>query len=197
MLTVEESQENFSSPSTVSSNHGSPKSILPSKSSIQDNINIDLIFVKSLLKILYENKKFPDYYSKVKTNQDFHFTIFVQPAIPLLDYLRRILNFLKLDFSTLIIAMIYIDRICREKVFLNEFNVHRIMVIAIYIAYIYNEDKTYDNNYLSLVSGMSKNEIVTLEEDFLELIEFKLFINDSLYNQYKDCVLRDYINSKD
>ena len=133
----------------------------------------------------------------MKTNQDFHFTIFVQPAIPLLDYLRRILNFLKLDFSTLIIAMIYIDRICREKVFLNEFNVHRIMVIAIYIAYIYNEDKTYDNNYLSLVSGMSKNEIVTLEEDFLELIEFKLFINDSLYNQYKDCVLRDYINSKD
>ena len=93
--------------------------------------------------------------------------------------------------------MIYIDRICREKVFLNEFNVHRIMVISIYIAYIYNEDKTYDNNYLSLVSGMSKNEIVTLEEDFLELIEFKLFINDSLYNQYKDCVLRDYINSKD
>ena len=197
MLTVEESQENFSSPSTVSSNHGSPKSILPSKASIQDNINIDLIFVKSLLKILYENKKLPDYYNKVKTNQDFHFTIFVQPAIPLLDYLRRILNFLKLDFSTLIIAMIYIDRICREKVFLNEFNVHRIMVIAIYIAYIYNEDKTYDNNYLSLVSGMSKNEIVTLEEDFLGLIEFKLFINDSLYNQYKDCVLRDYINSKD
>ena len=93
--------------------------------------------------------------------------------------------------------MIYIDRICREKVFLNEFNVHRIMVISIYIAYIYNEDKTYDNNYLSLISGMSKNEIVTLEEDFLELIEFKLFINDSLFNQYKECVLSDYLNSKD
>ena len=197
MLTVDESQENFSSPSTVSSNQGSPKSILPSKASIPDNINIDFIFVKSLLKILSENKKLPDYYTRIKSNKDFHFTIFIKPAIPLLDYLRRILTFLKLDFSTLIIAMIYIDRICREKVFLNEFNVHRIMVISIYIAYIYNEDKTYDNNYLSLVSGMSKNEIVTLEEDFLELIEFKLFINDSLFNQYKDCVLRDYLNSKD
>ena len=197
MLTVDESQENFSSPSTVSSNHGSPKSILPSKASIPDNINIDLIFVKSLLKILSENKKLADYYTRIKSNKDFHFTIFIQPAISLLDYLRRILTFLKLDFSTLIIAMIYIDRICREKVFLNEFNVHRIMVISIYIAYIYNEDKTYDNNYLSLVSGMSKNEIVTLEEDFLELIEFKLFINDSLFNQYKDCVLSDYLNSKD
>ena len=197
MLTVEDLQENFSSPSTVSSNHGSPKSLSQPKNGIQEPINIGLIFVKSLLKILSENKQSPDYYSKIKKSQDFHFTILIQPAIPLLDYLRRILNFLKLDFSTLIIALIYIDRICREKVFLNEFNIHRIMVIAIYIAYTYNEDKTYDNNYLSLVSGMNKNEIVTLEEDFLELIEFKLFVDDELYNQYKDCIFKEYFNSKD
>ena len=197
MLTVEDLQENFSSPSTVSSNHGSPKSLSQPKNGIQEPINIGLIFVKSLLKILSENKQSPDYYSKIKKSQDFHFTILIQPAIPLLDYLRRILNFLKLDFSTLIIALIYIDRICREKVFLNEFNIHRIMIIAIYIAYTYNEDKTYDNNYLSLVSGMNKNEMVTLEEDFLELIEFKLFVDDELYNQYKDCIFKEYFNSKD
>ena len=197
MLTVEDLQENFSSPSTVSSNHGSPKSLSQPKNGIQEPINIGLIFVKSLLKILSENKQSPDYYSKIKKSQDFHFTILIQPATPLLDYLRRILNFLKLDFSTLIIALIYIDRICREKVFLNEYNIHRIMVIAIYIAYTYNEDKTYDNNYLSLVSGMNKNEMVTLEEDFLELIEFKLFVDDELYNQYKDCIFKEYFNSKD
>ena len=197
MLTVEDLQENFSSPSTVSSNHGSPKSLSQPKNGIQEPINIGLIFVKSLLKILSENKQSPDYYSKIKKSQDFHFTILIQPTIPLLDYLRRILNFLKLDFSTLIIALIYIDRICREKVFLNEFNIHRIMVIAIYIAYTYNEDKTYDNNYLSLVSGMNKNEMVTLEEDFLELIEFKLFVDDELYNQYKDCIFKEYFNSRD
>ena len=197
MLTVEDLQENFSSPSTVSSNHGSPKSLSQPKNGIQEPINIGLIFVKSLLKILSENKQSPDYYSKIKKSQDFHFTILIQPAIPLLDYLRRILNFLKLDFSTLIIALIYIDRICREKVFLNEYNIHRIMVIAIYIAYTYNEDKTYDNNYLSLVSGMNKNEMVTLEEDFLELIEFKLFVDDELYNQYKDCIFKEYFNSRD
>ena len=93
--------------------------------------------------------------------------------------------------------MIYIDRICREKVFLNEFNIHRIMVIAIYIAYTFNEDIIYNNDYLSLVSGMSKNEIVTLEEDFLELIEFRLFVNDEVYKQYKDCILKEYIAIND
>ena len=93
--------------------------------------------------------------------------------------------------------MIYIDRVCKKKVFLNEFNIHRIMIIAIYIAYTYNEDIIYDNNYLSLVSGMSKNEIVTLEEDFLELIEFNLFVKDEIYEQYKNCVLNDYFSIKD
>ena len=93
--------------------------------------------------------------------------------------------------------MIYIDRVCKKKVFLNEFNIHRIMIIAIYIAYTYNEDIIYDNNYLSLVSGMSKNEIVTLEEDFLELIEFNLFVTDEIYEQYKNCVLNDYFSIKD
>ena len=197
MLTVEESQENFSSPSTVSSYHGSPNSQLQTKNSNQNELNIDFIFAKSLLNILSVNKKSPDYYEKIKTNKDFHFTVLMQPGLSLLNYLRRILHFLKLDFSTLIIAMIYIDRICKEKVFLNEFNIHRIMIIAIYIAYSYNEDKTYDNNYLSLVSGMSKNEILTLEEDFLELIEFKLFVNDEVYHQYKEYIFKEFFNSKD
>ena len=197
MLTVEESQENFSSPSTVSSYHGSPNSQLQTKNSIQNELNIDFIFAKSLLNILSVNKKSPDYYEKIKSNKDFHFTVLMQPGLSLLNYLRRILHFLKLDFSTLIIAMIYIDRICKEKVFLNEFNIHRIMIIAIYIAYIYNEDKKYDNNYVSLVSGMSKDEIITLEEDFLELIEFKLFVNDEVYHQYKEYIFKEFFNSKD
>ena len=92
--------------------------------------------------------------------------------------------------------MIYIDRICKEKVFLNEYNVHRIIVIAIYIAYTYNEDIIFDNNYLSLVSGMNKNEILTLEEDFLDLIDFNLFVDNDEYEQYKKFILKEYIETK-
>ena len=167
MLTMDESQEKFSSPSTVCSSNPSPQTIQESKISVQEPINIDIILVESLLQILYENKKSPDYFKKIKESKDLHFTLLIPPSISLIDYLRRILYYIKLDISTVIIAMIYIDRICKERVFLNEFNIHRIMVIAIYIAYTYNEDIIFDNNYLSLVSGMNKSEIVTLEEDFL------------------------------
>ena len=81
--------------------------------------------------------------------------------------------------------MIYIDRICKEKVFLNEFNIHRVMLIAIYMAYTYNEDRIYDNKYLALVSGLNKSEMLLLEEDFLDLIDFNLFVREEIFEQYQ------------
>ena len=135
--------------------------------------------------ILSENKKSPDYFKKINSNQDGHFTYKVKPGISLLDYLRRILKYVKIEYSTLIIAMIYIDRICKEKVFLNEFNIHRVMLIAIYMAYTYNEDRIYDNKYLALVSGLNKSEMLLLEEDFLDLIDFNLFVREEIFEQYQ------------
>ena len=178
-----------SSTSTTNSNIQSPMNINPSKQKLSPpNNRIDIIIVTILLHILAENKKSKDYYKKINSNQDGHFTYKMKPGISLLDYLRRILKYVKIEYTTLIIAMIYIDRICKEKVFLNEYNIHRIMLIAIYIAYMYNEDCIYDNKYLALVSGISKSEMILLEQEFLELIDFQLYVSEDLFKQYKNCL---------
>ena len=178
--------ESYSPSSTISSNYQSPKKANITKNKINIiNNHPELIFAKILLHILSENKKSKDYLKKINSNQDGHFTFKVKPGISLIDYLIRILKYVKIEYSTLIIAMIYIDRICKEKVFLNEFNIHRLMLISIYMAYTYNEDCIYDNKYLALVSGLSKSEMISLEEDFLDLIEFKLFVSDKIFEQYK------------
>ena len=187
-----------SSPSsTISSDYQSPISLkdvhkntkkivqIPQKNIQNQNPYPGIIFAQILLHILSENKKSKDYYNKINLNLDGHFTFKMRPSISLFDFLQRILKYIKIEFSTLIIAMIYIDRICKEKVFLNEYNIHRIMLIAIYIAYIYNEDRVFDNNYLALVSGLSKEEMLTLEEDFLDLIEFNLFVSEDTFEKYK------------
>jgi hypothetical protein len=178
-----------SSTSTTNSNIQSPMNINPSKQKLSPpNNRIDIIIVTILLHILAENKKSKDYYKKMNSNKDGHFTIQMKPSISLLGYLRRIIKYVKMEFSTLIISMIYIDRICKEKVFLNEYNIHRIMLIAIYIAYMYNEDCIYDNKYLALVSGISKSEMILLEQEFLELIDFQLYVSEDLFKQYKNCL---------
>ncbi len=177
-----------SSTSTTKSNEQNPvKKMQSSKQKIiSPNKHIDIIIANILLHILAENKKSKDYYKKINANRDGHFTIQMRPSISLLDYLRRIIKYLRMELSTLIISMIYIDRICKEKIFLNEYNIHRVMLIAIYIAYKYNEDCIYDNKYLALVSGISNAEMILLEQDFLELIDFKLYVNEETFKQYKN-----------
>ena len=180
-------EEANSPSSSIRSDCQSPIQDRSTKSKVNVIINNhpDIIFAKILLTILSENKKSPDYFKKINSNQDGHFTYKVKPGISLLDYLRRILKYVKIEYSTLIIAMIYIDRICKEKVFLNEFNIHRVMLIAIYMAYTYNEDRIYDNKYLALVSGLNKSEMLLLEEDFLDLIDFNLFVREEIFEQYQ------------
>ena len=175
-----------SSYSEINSNSQNIKTETSKKNNISIFIPItpDIAFIRTLLFILYNNKNSKDYYQKIESYKDGHFTYKIIPQISLLDYLRRIIKYLKLEFSTLIISMIYIDRICKEKVYINEFNCHRIMLISIYMAYKYNEDCTHDNKYLSLVSGINLEEMISLEHDFLDLIEFNLFVNDNIYNEY-------------
>ena len=189
-------KERSSPSSTISSNYQSPVATHSTKTKFNiAKMHPDLTFAKILLHILSENKKSKDYYKKINSNQDGHFTFKKKPGISLLDYLRRILKYLKIEYSTLIIAMIYIDRICKEKVFLNEFNIHRVMLISIYMAYTYNEDCIYDNKYLALISGLSKSEMLLLEEDFLDLIDFRLFVSEEIFEQYKKYFFRDILDN--
>lgn len=189
-------KESNSPSSTISSNYQSPVATHSTKNKVNyAKMNPHLTFAKILLHILSENKKSKDYYKKINSNQDGHFTFKMKPGISLLDYLNRILKYLKMEYSTLIIAMIYIDRICKEKVFLNEFNIHRVMLISIYMAYTYNEDCIYDNKYLALVSGLSKSEMLLLEEDFLDLIDFRLFVSEEIFEQYKKYFFRDILDN--
>ena len=190
-MTNQVASSTYTSTSNISSNYQSPKNDSSKNNIISPSIQPDIIYAKILLHILSENKKSNDYFKKIESNEDGHFTYKVKPPITLFDYLRRIIKYLNLEISTLIISMIYIDRICKEKVFINEYNIHRIMLISIYIAYTYNEDCIHDNNYLALVSGISKKEMVLLENEFLELIDFRLFVSNEIFDEYKKYFFRD------
>lgn len=48
------------------------------------------------------------------------------PSISVLNYLERILKYTKMEESTLILMLIYIDRLCEKNNFLlSENNIHR------------------------------------------------------------------------
>jgi len=109
------------------------------------------------------------------------------PPVNFLDYLKRIYKYLNPEISTLIIAMIYIDRVCSIKsnnVVVIEENIFKLFSISILIAIKFSEDKYQNNKYFAKVIGISLEELNFLEKEFLNLIDFKLYISDNFFKKY-------------
>jgi hypothetical protein len=109
-----------------------------------------------------------------------------KPSVGVRDYIDRILRYTKIEESTLIISLIYIDRLCEYyNYFITDRNIHRVILIAVVLAIKYNEDDLYSNNYFAKVGGVAVQELNYLEIQFLKMINYKLFIKEDTYVKYK------------
>ena len=151
-------------------------------SSTEVVINISLLKQISdiLNSIISENKK-----TENSTQENSPFRHDNIPNISLFDYLFRIQKYTGIENSTLIIALIYIDRIChKKKLTLTKFNIHRLLFTSIITSIKYNEDIIYNNLFYSKIGGITETELIKLETYFLKIIDFELFVRDDLYQKY-------------
>lgn len=146
--------------------------------------NRDLLKIisETLNSIIEESNK-----SKKKQKDHSPFVHEHVPKISLFDYLLRIEKYSEVEDSTLIIALIYIDRICKKKgIVLSKYNIHRLLFTSILIAIKYNEDIICDNLYYSKIAGVTKKELQVLEYEFMKIIDFDLFVSNKIYQTYYD-----------
>lgn len=116
------------------------------------------------------------------------------PNISLYNYLYRIKKYSKIDDNTLILSLIYIDRICStNKILINYYNVHKILLASIVSAIKFNEDNYYSNSFYSKIGGITSNELELLEMEFASIINFKYFVKKSLFDKYYRYINNDYI----
>ena len=107
------------------------------------------------------------------------------PSISIKDYLLRLSKHSKINESTIILILIYIDRICNMNHFiLTYYNIHKMILAAFILAIKYNEDCYYSMNYYSKIGGISLSELNNLESEYLILIGYNLFIQAKLYDKY-------------
>ena len=149
--------------------------------------NIVKEIAEILASIVLKNKK-----NKKAKNENSPFVHKNTPTISIYDYLLRIVYYSKIDKSTLIMSLIYIDKICLKKdIILTKYNVHRILFSSILASIKFNEDKIYDNLFYSKVAGISLKEINVLENKFLKIIDFDLFISKEVYEKYYNYLNND------
>ena len=142
---------------------------------------------KILNQIVHQSKKLPNYLDIIKSQEKMSFSSKKVPNISIKDYLKRIQTYSELENSTLIVSLIYIDRICQlGKIVLTSHNIHRILFCAIYLALKYNEDQIYKTDYYAQIAGISIKELNLLENEFVSFIDFNFFIDDQLYSKYEN-----------
>jgi hypothetical protein len=114
------------------------------------------------------------------------------PEISIEDYLTRIIELTQIEESTLILSLIYIDRLCSNtNMEITELDIHKIALTAIILSIKYNEDIIYSQEEYANVGGVDTKELTTLEAEFLNGLEFKLFINTTEFKMYRDLLYKN------
>ena len=108
------------------------------------------------------------------------------PAITINKYIMRIVKYSRPAYASIITTLIYIDKICEtSNLILTKVNIHRLLLSCFLMSIKFNEDDYYSNEYYAKVGGVSLDELNKLEETILSLLDFSLFIDDELYDNYE------------
>ena len=76
------------------------------------------------------------------------------------------------------------------------------LFISILISIKYNEDLVFELDCYSKIAGITKKEIKKLEYEFLTLIKFEVYVQKTLFDNYKNYIyninsLKDNIDDED
>ena len=123
-----------------------------------------------------------------KSNKNFIIKSFTNkfiPSISIKDYILRLAKHSKVNESTIIIVLIYIDRICNiNHLNLTYYNIHKLILASFILAIKYNEENYYSMTFYSKIGGISLSELNNLEFECLILIRYNLFIQPKLFDKY-------------
>ena len=177
----------FDSPTTSSSDI---ETIPQKDNSLQLSISL------AIEQLLSENRKQKYYASKIREQSKMIFSSNSIPKISILEYLNRIVNYTKIEDSTLITAIIYLDLVGQNEIYLTDYNIHTLLLICILIAIKMNEDSIYTNDYYAQVAGISLKKLNKIEHEFLNMNKFKLFVDKNLFDKYQQYLSNFYLNTK-
>lgn len=151
-----------------------------------------------LERVIATNKLSPSYQEKVISQSHMVFSSWTEPKITLSDYLERITFYSKCEENTVILSLIFIDKLVNlSSLVITSFNVHRLVFTSLLVAIKFNEDKIYDMNYFSAVSGMEKNELIKCEHEFLMKIKFELYVDEKKFFLYRNNLMSKIQKCKD
>ena len=138
--------------------------------------------VNNLKEIMEENKQIGNDVLNLKDNL---FYLDQIPDISLENYIYHLIKYTDMSISSLILAVIYIDQFCEKFGYvLSMHNIHRILLIFVYISIKLNEDISIKSDYYAKISGVSVKDLNMLEYQMCVAMNFDFYVKSEYYQQY-------------
>jgi hypothetical protein len=150
---------------------------------ISDDIKKNIIdsISKNLKEIIKENIQ--NNQMKYVQNDIFFFNTI--PGISINDYINRIYKYTKMNISTLIMSIIYIDKFCEnERYVLCMNNIHKLLLASCLLSIKFNEDINISMKYYSEIAGIPIYDLNNLEFYLCVKLRFSFFVDYDIYQKY-------------
>ena len=119
------------------------------------------------------------------------------PNISIFNYIFNIYSYLHLEFSSIVLSLISINRFLdHTKDQLSKNNFYKLFITSCFLNSKNNEDHSFDCKAYANIGKISSSELILLEKEYFEMIEYKLFVNDEVYLRYYDFIKSRVIKSK-
>ena len=130
-------------------------------------------------------------YRNIFVQKDNFFTNFL-PCISIEDYLKRLFYYTKINISTLILAIVYIDNFCELNGYILTLNnIYRMIMTSCLLSIKFNEDIIFGNSFYAKVGNFSVELLNALEYEFYVKMNFQLLVNHDYYKKYYNYLSRD------
>lgn len=103
----------------------------------------------------------------------------------LTDYFYFWIDKLNFDDNLLLLTMMNIDKILSKEFILTEDNVKNVLFTCMVITQKNYEDINYTDKDYAKILNVSAEELLNMELDFLEYIDFSLYISQEKFDEYK------------
>ncbi|KAK9701201.1 hypothetical protein K7432_011817 [Basidiobolus ranarum] len=105
----------------------------------------------------------------------------------MVEFIQRLLIFTDIPSTVVLVGMNYLYRLRNSSIFAENpafGSEYRVLVVALLAASKYVEDQSYNNQSWSEVSGFDIDELNSMEREFLEELDWKLWISPEEYEEW-------------
>ena len=102
------------------------------------------------------------------------------------DFIYRCYKMLGFDSNLMILSMMNLDKLLANNFILNSTNVHKAFFTCMMETQKYYDDESFTNKVYAKTCGISTEELLELELEFMNYIDFKIYIKDEEFYKYKN-----------